>query len=68
MVNNKPKSIREFAASINFRVVGKLTRVAGSKNSDGVKMPPYWLDEDGNEYMGNAREGFSIITADGGVI
>lgn len=68
MMNSRPKTIREFAASVNFQVIGKLRRVAGTKNLDGVKASPYWLDEAGNEYMGNARNGFCIITADGAVL
>ena len=67
-MNNQPKTIREFAASISFQIVGRLTRVSGNTTLDGTKTPPYWLDEAGNEYMGNARGGFCIITADGAVL
>lgn len=66
-MNNQPKTIREFAASVNFHVIGRLRRVAGNTTSDGTKTPPYWLDEAGNEYMGNARDGFCIVATDGAV-
>ena len=66
-MNNQPKTIREFAASISFQIVGKLKRVAGNTTLDGTKTQPYWLDEAGNEYMGNARDGFCIIDTDGAV-
>lgn len=67
MMSNHPKTIREYAKSVSFQVIGKLKRVAGNTTSDGTKTPPYWLDEAGNEYM-RSRNGFCIITVDGAVL
>ena len=68
MMSNHPTTIRGYAKFVNFPVIGKLKRVVGNTNVDGTKPQPHWLDEVGNEYMGNARSGFCIITVDGAVL
>lgn len=60
-------SIREYAESIGFEVVGNLKRLKDASDGHG-KSYPLWIDEAGNEYWGSGSEGICIITADGGVI
>lgn len=69
-------TIRQYAKSINFPIVGKLSRRINSRigwdnvhDHATVENIPYWIDEAGNEFMrGESRENWIIITADGGVI
>ena len=62
-------TVREYAESIGFEVVGKLRRLPdGSYGREGKKHSPLWVDEAGNEYWGDMNGGYCIITADGGVI
>lgn len=64
-------TIREYAKSIGFEVVGKLKRLPdvyyGMGNNNHY---PLWIDEAGNEYCGgySKDDGYCIITADGSVI
>lgn len=57
-------TIREFAKIKNFKIVGKLTRRADWEQDKGER---WYMDEAGNEYY-KGQNGFSIITADGGII
>lgn len=60
---------RQFAKSVDHPVIGKLTRKMGRYvEVDGtVEHWPYWIDEAGNEYAKD-KNGWFIVTADGGVI
>lgn len=64
-------TIREYAKSIGFDVVGKLKRLPDvTEGLDNENTYPLWIDEAGNEYCGSYEEpgAYCIITADGGVI
>lgn len=64
-------TVREYAKSVGFEVVGKLKRLPdASYGREGKEHSPLWVDEAGTEYWGSSREndGYCIITADGGVI
>ena len=63
-------TVREYAKSIGFEVVGKLKRLPDIYYSIGNKHHyPLWIDEAGNEYCGGHKSGcYCIITADGGVL
>ena len=69
-------TIRQYAKSINFPIVGKLSRRVKSRISWNivhdhatVENIPYWIDEAGNEFMrGDSGENWTIVTAEGGVI
>ena len=63
---SRATTIPQYAKSVGFHIVGKLTRVVANKND--VKKLPLWVDEAGNEFMGNARDGFCIVTTEGNVI
>ena len=54
-------TIREFAKSVDFKIVGKLHRIKTYRDDY------YYLDDAGNEYYKD-RNNFYIITSDGGVI
>lgn len=57
-------NIREFAKSVGFEVVGKITYLGKESRNTRV-----YLDEAGNEYWLNSlSESITIVTADGGVI
>lgn len=63
-------TIREYAKSVDFEIVGKLTRrVRKTERFDWckgeyiVQSTTYWVDEAGNEY----GSGY-IVTADGATI
>ena len=57
-------TIRQFAKSKGFNIVGKLTRKAKWEQDKNE----YWyMDEAGNEYC-KSEKGFAIVTADGGII
>lgn len=60
---------RQFAKSVDHTVAGKLTRKMGRYVAvDGtVEHWQYWIDEAGNEYAKD-KNGWFIVTADGGVI
>ena len=57
-------TVREFAKSVGFEVVGKL------KHMKAVRNQKWYIDEAGNEYwLDNAGKNcICIVTADGGVI
>lgn len=57
-------SIREFAASKNWKVVGKLSRHVGHLEGETWQ---YWIDEDGNHYAKDGN-GWFILTVDGSFI
>lgn len=64
-------TVREYAKSVGFEVVGKLKRLPDVHyGMDDKRKYPLWIDEAGNEHCGSYAEGgcFCIITADGGVI
>lgn len=64
-------SIREYAKSVGFEIVGKLKRLPDVYyGMDNKNHYPLWIDEAGNEYCGsNGKcDCYCIITADGGVI
>jgi urate oxidase len=64
-------SIREYAKSVGFEVVGKLKRLPDVYyGMDNKHHYPLWIDEAGNEYCGSngGCDCYCIITADGGVI
>ncbi len=57
-------TIRQFAKSKDFNIVGKLTRKAEWEQGKNE----YWyMDEAGNEYC-KSEKGFAIVAADGGII
>lgn len=60
-------SIREYAKSRGFEVVGNLKRLKDASDEYG-KSYRIWIDEAGNEYWGNSKKDMCIVTADGGVI
>lgn len=57
-------TIREYAKSVGFEIVGKLVRRADWEKD---KTERWYMDEAGNEYY-KGQNGFSITTADGGII
>ena len=67
-------TIREYAKSVGFEIVGKLTRrpeweyttddFTGEKKHSGFK---HYSDEGGNEYI-SGKNGCCIVTADGAII
>lgn len=57
-------TIRQFAKSKNFNIVGKLTRKAEWEQDKNER---WYMDEAGNEYC-KSENGFVIVTADGGII
>lgn len=67
-------TIREYAKSVGFEIVGKLTRrpeweytrddFTGEKKHSGCK---HYSDEGGNEYI-SGKSGVCIVTADDAVI
>ena len=61
-------TIRQYAKSAGFKIVGKLRRMSARHNSKLIR-EVFWIDEAGNEYY-RAPDGESccIVTADGGVI
>lgn len=64
-------TVREYAKSVGFEVVGKLKRLPDVHfGMDDRRKYPVWIDEAGNEYCGSYAKGgcYCIITADGGVI
>lgn len=65
-------SIRDYAKSVGFEVVGKLKRLPDAHYGiDNEHTYPLWIDEAGNQYCGSyAKKGglYCIITADGAVI
>lgn len=60
-------TIRQYAKSVGFRIVGKLRPMTKDKPI-GMK-EVYWTDDAGNEYY-RSHDGKSacIVTAEGGVI
>lgn len=68
---------RQYAESVGFEVVGKLTKKSGTYtdyNRIDIKTGEYkvvkfayWVDEAGNAYTGS-KDSWTIATADGGVI
>lgn len=64
----KNMTLRDYAKSCGVEVVGKLKRVAKIRDEDQTNCDPLWIDEAGNEYIGNVRKGFCIVTTDGNVI
>lgn len=63
-------TVREYAKSVGFEIVGKLKRMPDVYyGMDNNHHYPLWVDEDGNEYCGDYKhELFCIITSDGAVI
>lgn len=64
-------TVREYAKSVGFTVVGNLRRMPDVHyGMDDNRKYPVWIDEDGNEYCGSySKDGcFCIITSDGNVI
>lgn len=63
-------TIREFAKSIGFEIVGNLKRLPDSYDSKKHEYFPIWIDEAGNKYCGDykKKDAYCVITADGGVI
>ena len=70
---------REYAARVNFPVIGKLKREYEKviiydyiKGKDVVCKRPYYIDEAGNEYLPSKRSdgttGWCIVDAEGGVL
>lgn len=60
-------TVREYAKSVGFEVVGKLKRMKKNKRN-GPAHYRYYIDEAGNEYWKSRIDGICIVTADGGVI
>lgn len=61
-------TIRRYAESVGFKVVGKLKRLPDVEYGFGSKYP-VWEDEAGNCYMGSYKNyDYCIVTADGGVL
>ena len=66
--NGRCMTVREYAKSIDFEIVGKLKRLPDVRYTGG-DFCPLWVDEAGNEYLGSyIEDGYNIFTADGGVI
>ena len=68
-------SIREYANSIGFEVIGKLTRCSKLEKSYNYDLEKYervskrvYMDEADNVYHVGFDNGICIITADGAVI
>ena len=67
-------TIREYAKSVGFEVVGKLKRLPDEhwKGTPTIGASDYrmWIDEAGNvyEYRYNNHNHFCIITADDGTV
>ena len=63
-------TVREYAKSIGFDVVGKLKRLPDIYyGMDNKHHYPMWIDDAGTEYCGDYRKKdcYCIITVDGGV-
>lgn len=61
-------TIRQYAKSVGFRIVGKL-RPIYPPHKPKQKREIFWTDEAGNEYYrAPGGESCCIVTADGGVI
>lgn len=65
-------TVREYAKSVGFEVVGKLTRHPENEYGIDYFGEKYWIgksymDEADNEYIVGKR-GICIVTADGGVV
>lgn len=65
---------REYAKKNGIEIVGKLTKTSVTREKwDYAKEKmvtvkiTFYVDEAGNEIHGNKNEGYTIITADGGV-
>lgn len=59
-------SVRKFAKSVGFEVVGNLKYMGyESDDSGGFK---WWLDEGGNEYYKNDNGSYCIVDSEGGVL
>lgn len=66
--NGSCMTVREYAKSIDFEIVGKLKRLPDVRYACDGELCPIWIDEAGNEYLGSyIEDGYSICTADGGV-
>lgn len=63
-------TVREYAKSVGFEVVGKLKRMPDVYYGIGNNHYPLWIDEAGNKYCGSySKDGdCCIITVDGSVI
>lgn len=66
---------REYAKSVGFKIVGKLTKKSYTrkvwdwkKGEEVEERFVYYVDEAGNEFNKYPGGGWSITTADGGVI
>ena len=66
---------REYAKSVDFEIVGKLTKKSYTsevwdwkKGEEVEERFVYYVDEAGNEFNKYPGGGWSITTADGGVI
>lgn len=62
-------TIRQYAKSVGFRIVGKLRRRSTVVQSAIPVREIFWIDDAGNEYY-RSPDGDSccIVTAEGGVI
>jgi len=61
-------TIRQYAKSVGFKIVGKLRPMSTSYKPKGLR-ENFWMDEAGNEYYrSHDGESACIITKDGGVI
>ncbi len=70
MKDKKKMTVREFAKSKGFTVVGKLRRMPDKYYGMDNRHYPWYMDEANNEYLMD-DDGVScgcIVTADGGVI
>lgn len=68
-------TIRQFAKSVGFEVVGNLkkasyTKLEQNKNGSRLKQKRYiyYVDYAGNEYHGNKETGYYIVTPEGTII
>lgn len=63
-------SVRDYAKSVGFTVVGKLKRMPDKYyGMDNEHHYPWYIDEAGNEYLMDDRSRqYCIITAEGHVI
>lgn len=57
-------TIRQFAKSKGFNIVGKLTRKAEWEQDKNER---WYMDGSGNEYC-KSEKGFAIVTVDGEII
>lgn len=67
MPKNKKMTFRDYAKNRGIEVVGKLKRVPDRHYGAQDSHYPLWVDEAGNEYMGNEKTGFCIVTKDGSI-